>query len=401
MFPIDDPLADAQKRRETGGTAKSDNKLPVVLARAFRGEAQPKSSGNGRAANSSQRAESESKANSGQRQKMDPLDSYSMISRRAMAGGRAIVASSLGDRDENLKRLLNIYLPIDGTSEYAFIFAVAYGEIILGGFRRIEGIVSAINLLQASTFVVDDVLDEATTRYDVATIWAELGAGMAVSSGILMQSIAVDAMLVETRRRFPRHVEFVLETANSIIKDVYQGQIMDVARPAVISYANYERMIAFTTGNFFQNVARLGARLGQRSSKDSNALEQFAYCYGMALQITDDVVDIVTNKIFTGKDAALDVVNRRPRLPMILALKLSGHVQQELLLAYLRTGSSKDDPKQIIDIIKGCGAIEKTIEIARGYIERGQSALNRLSDASSREQADYLLANLLQTQLLE
>ena len=330
---------------------------------------------------------------------MQFISEYHRISRRIMRISQAVIEESLSAREKKLKTILNNYLPSDETSEYAYIFLLCYGKFNSQKARGVDKMAAALNLLQASTFIIDDVLDESSIRYDEATIWSEYGTGMGITCGRLMESIAVEALIAETQRRFPSQLGFVTETINNIVKDVYLGQTLDLTA-STPSFASYKRMIELTTGNFFKYIARLGGGLGKLNSREINVIEECSYCYGMALQITDDVLDVEASTILTGKDFAADLKNRRLRLPMILALKMTTNRDFEKLTDFLnKKGNS--DLNLIVAIVTKCGAIEKCVAIARRYIQRGQKLLTCLAKTTTRHSLEQLLDDLLHKQLLE
>ena len=334
---------------------------------------------------------------------MDFIEEYQNISRSIMRLSRAIVSRSLLRQEQSLQGILNRYLPMDETSEYVYIFMVCYGGVRGERFRRIKKISAAINLLQASTFIIDDVLDESTMRYDEATIWSEYGTGTGITSGHLMETIAVETMINQVAKEFPSQSFFVLRTVNEIIKDVYRGQNLDIALSGSrnLSLFNYKRMIGFTTGNFFKAVARLGWRLGKRNNSVGDALERFAYWYGMALQVSDDIIDIEGSPILTGKDFAVDLKKMRPRLPIILGLQTHARKDLTKLLFSLRAGDNGLKLQAIRALLEKSGAIEKCIGFARRYVKNAQDALRGLPKGQMRERFEALLGNLLRNQLLE
>ena len=65
-------------------------------------------------------------------------------------------------------------------------------------------------------------------------------------------------------------------------------------------------MIALGAGRFFQNVACSGALLAGKPEKEVRILSRFAYSYGMALFIIDDIIDMLPARV-TGKTYASDL----------------------------------------------------------------------------------------------
>lgn len=329
---------------------------------------------------------------------------YTQLCRRIMRTSRSIVAGGLSKEEDELKTLLDGYLPLGGTCDYPYMFLLCYGGIDPTMPSHVERLAAGINLLQASTFVVDDILDKAAARYGRATIWSKHGNATAVNCGQLMQALAMEAIIDAVQLHFTPQMGFVVERVNRIIKDVYRGQNLDIvmARKRTASVREYEQMISLTTGNFFRHIAQIGAKLAQTTSIEARALDRFAYYYGLALQATDDIVDIEGNPAETGKDFALDIENSRQRLPAIYARKCAKKQDRNTLDEFFsRRQNCESNVATIVKIIRRSGALVKSMALARQYLDTSAKALLSLPAGPNRRRCEFLVKSLFKTQSLK
>src|SRR5207249_7661108 len=86
------------------------------------------------------------------------------------------------------------------------------------------------------------------------------------------------------------------------------------------------------------NIARCAAFLAGKPASEVRALAAYGYNYGMALFITDDIVDVIRNPRETGKNFAADLKNARLKLPILLALRMSRGEDRRFLKHVLTNG---------------------------------------------------------------
>src|SRR4029453_18725697 len=142
---------------------------------------------------------------------------------------------------------------------------------------------------------------------------------------------------------------------NQICRELSVGQYLDVfhSGDAELSLRKYYRVIALGGGRYFGHVARCGALLAGRPRAEVEALTTFGYHYGMAVFITDDMLDIEKKPKEHGLMGGSDLMNRSMPLPVLFALRQAGQRDQIRLRRFLkmRGRASHNEYDRIAQII--------------------------------------------------
>ncbi len=313
-----------------------------------------------------------------------------------------LLAAHIGAKDKHLRALMRYAVARQTTSEYPFVFRYAFSRRERDGARVLD-LAAAIHLLQSSAFISDDIMDEADQRYGQPAIHCKFGVSNAIVATELMQTIALETVAVEMRNRRFRNACLVLQILNQTMRELYVGQYLDVHHTGDthMSRREYDRVIGLGVGNYFANVARCGALLAGKPRREVEALARYGYHYGMALFITDDIVDIVQRPAVTGKSYASDLKNRRMRLPVIYALKMADGAGAAFLREFLRGGvPRRTETARARDIIFASGALQACLRASRRHINQSLRALTAV-EGVTRERLAWLSRTLLRAQQLD
>ncbi len=310
-------------------------------------------------------------------------------------------AGAMGD--PHLEKLLRDTLHGQASTEYPFVLSCAFCRKPSDG-KRVARIAAAVHLLQTSNMVTDDIFDGADSRYYRQTMWRKYGVSHAVIASELLQAVAWQHLSVEIDGgRFANGGE-VLRLLARIVKEVYLCQFLDLCYTGKtgVSMRQYYRMIALGAGRFFGSLAECGALLAGKPAGEVRSLRTFGFNYGMALFISDDVMDVVLSPGQTGKNFATDLKQRRMRLPVILALARGSRSQKRWLRRFLE--SRDPSPRAVREaaaLIRDTGAPQACLAIARQYLARSLRALDGVSSRYSHEHLAWLAGSLLRDQGLE
>lgn len=107
------------------------------------------------------------------------------------------------------------------------------------------------------------------------------------------------------------------------------------------------------TGALFRAAIRSGAILGGASEAQLAALTTYADCFGLAFQITDDILDVVGDEAVIGKPVGSDERNEKSTYVTLTSLdeakKLAADTVQQALEALEIFG---DEAKFLRDLVK-------------------------------------------------
>ena len=95
-------------------------------------------------------------------------------------------------------------------------------------------------------------------------------------------------------------------------------------RKALVSEAEYLRMIELKTAVLVAASLKTGAIIGEASEKDQDLLYEFGRCLGIAFQIQDDVLDTYGDTKMFGKKTGSDIVTNKKTYLLVKALEMAG-----------------------------------------------------------------------------
>lgn len=310
---------------------------------------------------------------------------------------------NISPRDRDLRRMMLFALRRHTPSDYPFLFSYAFCRTEKDG-ATIKTLAAAVHLLQTSTFITDDIFDAGGLRFGRPAFHRQYNVNYAIIATELMQSIAFRTFGSELDRGQFKHPILAMKILNEILRDLYLCQYLDLYYGGKTSLAlsEYYRVIGLGAGYFMSNLARCGALLAGKPSSEVRALAAYGYNYGMALFITDDIVDVIRNPRETGKNFAADLKNARLKLPILLALRMSSGEERKFLKHILTGGKpTASDLRRAAHVIQDVGAIAQCTLIARRYLARSLRSLAPVKSLVSRTNLAWLSTSLLSAQALE
>lgn len=323
--------------------------------------------------------------------------------RRIKPLAKSLVLRRIGRSDRHLRELISFCLDGQTTSEYPFVFQYSFCRTPADA-EKVRKISAAVHLLQSSGLITDDIFDGARRRYHAKAVHIQYDVSYAIIAAELMQCVALETISAEVAAgRFANKL-LALHTFNKLLTDMYLGQYLDIyngANPRV-HQRDYDRVIANGVGYFFANLARCGALLSGKPAAEVRNLANFGYHYGMALMVSDDVIDLIHKPARTGKNFATDLKGRKMRLPVILALRMGTPRIREAIRRFLRgKKSSTAEVAKIAALIRTSGALEACSPLARRHRNLSLDSLYGVKTRLTRESLTWLAGSLLRAQRLE
>jgi heptaprenyl diphosphate synthase len=182
-----------------------------------------------------------------------------------------------------------------------------------GDSTRKEIIPAAVvcELTHLATLYHDDVMDEAPLRRGVESANNRWGNTIAILTGDYLFSKASD-LLADLG---PEAVRLQARTFERLVI----GQIMETQGPqnGEDPLAHYLRVVGDKTGSLIATSARFGAMLSGASREVTETLTKFGEQIGIAFQLADDVIDIVSDSNQSGKTPGTDLREGVPTLVTI------------------------------------------------------------------------------------
>mgnify|MGYP001439337394 CR=1 FL=1 len=173
----------------------------------------------------------------------------------------------------------------------------------------------AIELTHLSTLYHDDVMDEAPLRRGAASANAKWTNTVAILTGDYLFARASDI----TADLGPEATRILART----IATLCEGQIRETVGPLPDQdpIEHYLRVISEKTASLISTSGRLGAMLAGADPVTTDILATFGQRFGVAFQLSDDLIDVVSPTERSGKTPGTDLREGIPTLPVLYALE--------------------------------------------------------------------------------
>ncbi len=257
----------------------------------------------------------------------------------------------------------------------------ASNEAVTGGI--------AVELVHLGSLYHDDVMDEANIRRTVDSVNARWGNLRAILAGdyLLARASELAASL---------GVEVAGLLANTIAR-LCEGQLLELQHTFSVDRTEdlYLRSIEGKTASLLAASCRIGAIVADLPQSQAEALSTFGYSYGMAFQVVDDVLDLVSNESEMGKPTGHDIEEGVYTLPILYTLDGPTGRQLRPLL-----GGPVDDAARLeaVKLVRDGSGIPMAIDRAREFADAGRKALDELPPSAGvnglNAAADYLLSSV-------
>ncbi len=213
---------------------------------------------------------------------------------------------------------------------------------VLGGARKEDVIPAAcaVELIHSYSLVHDDLpaMDDDDLRRGKPTCHIVYGEANAILTGDALLTAAFELlagnMKISTIKteNLVRAIKEIATAAGS--RGMIGGQVLDLQSEGQhIDYETLRKMHSLKTGQLFRAALKTGAILSGMSEIGVVALDKYADNFGLAFQITDDILDIEGSEDMTGKPVGSDEKNHKTTYPSLLGIEKSYQLAQEAVEA--------------------------------------------------------------------
>ncbi len=259
--------------------------------------------------------------------------------------------------------------------------------LVSGRYEKAIPSAAAVELLHNFSLVHDDIMDNDDLRRGLPTIHKKWNPDIAILTGDFLCAMAYKALENSSDKISVRlHRVFT----NGYIA-LCEGQALDKEFEAKenVTIKQYLRMIELKTASLFGTAMQLGAIAGSASLSQEKALFNFGRDCGMAFQIQDDLLDIVSDETTLGKDIGSDLKAGKKTYVFLLAREYTRG--QEILSAFSNAAGEDTHQRLLTDFkvfIREEGIQQKTHTLVEKYII---SALKQLKSFKSNQAKDELI----------
>jgi heptaprenyl diphosphate synthase len=252
-----------------------------------------------------------------------------------------------------------------------------------------DEIVSAalvVELTHLATLYHDDVMDEAAVRRGAPSANSRWGNSVAILVGDYLFARAADI----AASLGPEAVHLQARTFARLV----HGQIAETVGPRGSDPIEHHlSVITEKTASLIATSARFGGLFSGAAPADVEALAGYGATIGIAFQLSDDLLDIASESVQSGKTPGTDLREGVPTLPMLYALAGDDTDASAVRLReLLASGPITDDAlhAEALGLLRESAAMKRARETVRTYAEEARTELAPLPDGSARRAMESL-----------
>lgn len=258
-----------------------------------------------------------------------------------------------------------------------------------------------LELIQMSSLVHDDVLDNSFSRRNKATLNSLRGNRFAVLMGdyLIAQSLKNCYQLVYQAEHILDYdilYCFLDNISKLVLGEVQQNNLNENPDTNENEILCYYQIVENKTASLFSLACYVGSKIGSYTSIFSESLKQFGHHIGVAYQIIDDLRDFAFTKEISGEHNFQDIKFGVKTLPIIFAEKYSTSGDKEKLNQIFNSKKdiSEKNKHETIRILQKSGSIQRCATEANLHFHIAKGILAELPENEHSvllvELTDYL-----------
>lgn len=251
----------------------------------------------------------------------------------------------------------------------------------------------AVELVHKSSVIRDDIVDGDEMRSGQPALHIAYGVAKAIAVSDLLWTLGLRQISAcgETSVAYD-----CLRAFAETLHDMAAGQLEDVS-PSPSSRSVEQRLLveARKTGALSELAGGLGARMGEGTPAEIDALAQYGRKLGTAFQVLNDVRNLRGAE--TARSAGSDVRKRRDTV-LIAHARETAALDTRVLLEEVRLGSGDlTDPEveTVRDAMLSAGAADFGAEMSARLMAEARTQLDSLSPTLAREILESLARDAL------
>jgi len=253
--------------------------------------------------------------------------------------------------------------------------------------KRIVPAAVAIELTHLATLFHDDVMDEAVIRRGHPSANSLFGNSVAILAGDFLFARA-SRILADLG---PVAIRVQAETFSRLV----DGQLAETVglRPGQDPLDHYMHVITEKTGSLIATSGRFGAMFAGAPDEVSDLIAEACLRIGIAWQLSDDVLDVASTSLQSGKEPGTDLRQGVHTLPVLYALRSTDPSSERL--RWLLSSADLTDAAlhaEALSLLRVSPALTEARETVRSWVAEAQSLVARLPDVPARGAFESLCA---------
>ena len=225
------------------------------------------------------------------------------------------------------------YSVLSGGKRFRPILTYAVANTFGADLDLVDSSACAVELIHAYSLIHDDLpaMDDDDIRHNQPACHKQFGEAQAILAGDGLQALAFEVLTNDDGLSTEVRIA-LLQALTHAAFEMAEGQSIDLSVVSkIIDIETLQNMHRKKTGALLSCSVKLGALVSsQCSTEDRQILDGFAQDIGLAYQVQDDVLDVLTPEGVLGKKQHSDADKNKPTYPALLGLDKATKTYQQL-----------------------------------------------------------------------
>ncbi|RYC14178.1 polyprenyl synthetase family protein [Nocardioides zhouii] len=244
--------------------------------------------------------------------------------------------------------------------------------------EEVETAACVVELTHVASLYHDDVMDEAALRRGADTANARWDNHVAILTGDFLFGRSSEL----TADLGPDAVRIQATTFTRLV----EGQILETVKPGPDEdpLAHYLEVVAGKTGSLIATSARYGAMFSGAHPDVVEALRAYGEIVGSAFQLSDDILDIASESVTSGKTPGTDLREGVPTLPVLMAQASTDPADARLLELLARPLTDDAEHAEALALLRRHPAMDEAKAYVLGQATEAKKRLEALEPGPVR-----------------
>ena len=248
-----------------------------------------------------------------------------------------------------------------------------------------------IEFIHNATLLHDDVIDTGKIRRGKLSANQIWGNKVSVLVGDYLLSRAFKLMV---KNKSLKLLEILSQTSLILAR----GQIQDVGNNQNVNLTEkkYLSIIDAKTAELFRISCFLPTIITDQDKRTQKIFNDFGFNFGMAFQLSDDVLDYFGDSSKMGKSVGKDFFEGKVTYPVIHCFKKSDKKSKKIIAKlFFKRKRSKKDLAALLNLMKKTNTYKSSIEFVRKYAEKAKTNINKFEGNKYKVYLDELVDHLI------
>ena len=301
----------------------------------------------------------------------NPVERLTRLAETDMARVERVINERMGSQTPVIPKLARYLIDAGGKRIRPLITVSTAHMLGYSGAGHVS-LAAAVEFIHTATLLHDDVVDDSQLRRGKESANLVWGNPHSVLVGDFLFARAFMLMVEAGSME-------ALDVLSKAASTIAEGEVRQLVAAGDVNTTRdvYMDIIGAKTAALFAAAAQVSPIIAGRGRDEVERLETYGRELGLAFQLVDDALDYGGVAADLGKNTGDDFREGKITLPVALALeKADGETRSFWERAMGERDQTEADLERAITLINEAGALDATLEAARGHAARAQAALD-------------------------